>query len=76
MSSDAILVLQCVFGSIWSLFSCFEIPGTHTTPAEFAFFALGFALALRIARRIIFVPVDDGPPSMPPLQSHSLIKRD
>lgn len=76
MSSDAVLVLRCVFGTIWSLFSCFEIPGTHTTPAEFAFFALGFSLAIKIARRIIFIPVDDAPPFMPPLQTdRSIAKR-
>lgn len=66
MTSDAIQILKLIFGVIWSIFSSFEIPGTHTTPAEFGFFMLGTVLAIKIARRIIFL---DGGDEMPPLQN-------
>lgn len=53
MTSDAVLVVQVLFTSIWSLFTSFEIPGTHTTPAEFALFSMLFVFVLRVVRRFI-----------------------
>lgn len=38
MTQDGLLVLRSLFTTIWSLFTSFLIPGTNTTPAEFAFF--------------------------------------
>lgn len=53
LTSDAILVLKCVFQVIWSLFVSFEIPGTHTTPAEWALFSLLFITIVRFVRRLL-----------------------
>lgn len=52
MTSDALLVVQSLFTSIWSLFVSFHIPGTRTTPAEFAFLVLTLAVLIRFLRRI------------------------
>lgn len=59
MTSDAVLVLQCLFSTIWSLFFSFEIPGTHTTPAEWAVFSLLFVIILRFVKRLLSDDVDD-----------------
>lgn len=47
MTSDALLVLQTLFTTIWSLFTSWYIPGTMTTIAEFAFFLLLAFIILR-----------------------------
>lgn len=52
MTSDALLVLQSLFSTIWSLFTSFKIPGTNVTPAMWAFFLLFAALGLRLCARI------------------------
>lgn len=52
MTSDALLVVQTLFGTILSLFNSWYIPGTHTTPFEFAVFALAFAFVIKIVRYI------------------------
>lgn len=53
MSSDALLVVKTLFTSIWSLFVSFDIPGTHTTPAEWAIFSLVFVLGVKTAKALI-----------------------
>lgn len=53
MTSDALLVLQTVFVTIWTLFTSWTIPGTNTTPAEFSLFILVFALVLRTVKRLL-----------------------
>lgn len=50
MLQDAIDILSLVFSSIWKLFSSFWIPGTHTTPAEWAIFSLALVFLVRIVR--------------------------
>lgn len=55
MTPDALLAVQTLFGSIWSLFTSWEIPGTHTTPAEMALFCLCFALVLRFFGRVFHI---------------------
>lgn len=60
MTSDGILVLRTVFVVIWSLFTSFEIPGTHTTPAEFAVFSLALVLSLRLVKIFLSVDVSHG----------------
>lgn len=54
MTSDAVAVVRLLFVTVWSLFVSFEIPGTHTTPAEFALFSLLFVFVIRLVRRFIF----------------------
>lgn len=50
MTQDALLILGALFGSIWSLFTSWEIPGTHMTPAEWSFFLLTASLLLRFLK--------------------------
>lgn len=52
MTGDAILVIQAVFVTIWRLFTSWYIPGTRTTPADWAFLSLALVLAVRLFRRI------------------------
>lgn len=53
MTDDAILVLECLFDSIWMLFTSWYIPGTDVTPAgAFMFFAFA-GLALRFLYRLV-----------------------
>lgn len=40
MTDNAVLILECLFGTIWRLFTAWHIPGTNVTPAEFALFVL------------------------------------
>lgn len=53
MTSDGLLVVQFIFSTIWRLFTSFEIPGTHATPAEFALFSISFVLAIRLLRLVL-----------------------
>lgn len=59
MTSDALLVLQAIFGSILTLFNSWYIPGTHTTPLEFAVFSLAFTLLIKIVRYVFSLGVHD-----------------
>lgn len=61
MTNDAILVLECLFESVWLLFTSWYIPGTDVTPAgAFMFFAFA-GLALRFLYRLVGIaPVVDG----------------
>lgn len=47
MTDNARLILDCLFGSIWRLFTSWHIPGTHVTPAEFALFILFVCVVFR-----------------------------
>lgn len=52
MTSDGVLVIQTLFGMIFSLFTSWHIPGTRATPAEWFFFVLGSYLAVKAVKRI------------------------
>lgn len=52
MTADALLVLQTLFGSIWSIFTSWHIPGTAVTPAAFFLFLLFAAFVLRFIRSL------------------------
>lgn len=47
MTSDAVLIVQVLFTSIWSLFTSWYIPGTNVTPAALSFFLLAAFFVLR-----------------------------
>lgn len=47
MVPDAVLVVKCLFTTIWSLFTSWQIPGTNVTPAMWAIFALLFIFVLK-----------------------------
>lgn len=52
MRADALRIIQTLFGPIWSLFTSWYIPGTHVTPAEWAFFVLGSVLGIKVLKRL------------------------
>lgn len=52
MSSDAVAVLQMLFGPIWSLFTSFHFPGTHITPAELGFFFMFVPVIFKFLSRL------------------------
>lgn len=58
MTSDAILVLQCLFQTIWKLFTAWRIPGTNVTPAAAFLFFLCAAIGLKFMGRVIGIGVD------------------
>lgn len=47
MTSDALLVVQCLFSTIWQLFNSWYIPGTNVTPAVAAFGCLFLGICFR-----------------------------
>lgn len=49
LSNDALLVVECLFGTIWKFFNSWYIPGTNVTPAVMMF---GF-LFLKIVFRFV-----------------------
>ena len=57
MTSDALLVLQCLFSTIWSLFTSWYIPGTQTTPAQLFLFLILASISITfIVRMVTFNP--------------------
>ena len=60
MSNDALSVLQVVFGSIWSLFTSFKIPGTNVTPAAWGLFILFTVVFIKLIRRVTSDNVSNG----------------
>lgn len=55
MSSDAMLVVKCIFETIWQLFTSWHIPGTQVTPLEMGLFMLTAAIGLSFVYRIFNV---------------------
>lgn len=55
MSNDALLVLKCLFETIWQLFTSWHIPGTDVTPAAFFFFLAAAGIGLTFVTRFLGV---------------------
>lgn len=55
MTSDALLVVQCLFSTIWELFTSWYIPGTNVTPAQFFLFLGSAVLGITFVVRILTV---------------------
>lgn len=51
MTADALLVVQTLFGTIWTLFTSWYIPGTAVTPAAFFLFLMFAGFGLRVMKR-------------------------
>lgn len=47
MTSDALLIVQFLFTSIWRFFTSWYIPGTKITPAAMSFLLLASFFILR-----------------------------
>lgn len=56
LTRDGLSILTFVFRTVWQMFTSFEIPGTHTTPAEWALFSLSTLLSLRLIRNFLDIP--------------------
>lgn len=52
MTKDALSVVQMLFTSIWSLFTSWNFPGTHISPAQWAFFVLFIAVLFKFLSRL------------------------
>lgn len=50
MSSDGVLVLQAIFGSVWRLFTSWYIPGTSVTPGMMLVFLAFAGIVWRVIR--------------------------
>ena len=70
MTDDALLVLQCLFQTIWSIFTSWQIPGTAVTPAMMGVFLIVAGIGLRIFLRILGHP----PAASSAVKSYSSIK--
>lgn len=55
MTKDAVLVLECLFQTIWQFFTAWHIPGTGVTPAAFALFLIVASLGLNLLFRLLGV---------------------
>lgn len=55
MTQDGILVLECLFDTLWMLFTSWHIPGTQVTPGGFLVFLAFAGLILRWLSRIFDV---------------------
>ena len=53
MTSDAFAILQCLFNTVWSLFTSWNIPGTHTNPAMWFSFLIVASMGLRTFKRLV-----------------------
>lgn len=60
MTNDGILVLECLFGNVWSLFNSWYIPGTKVTPASFLMFLAFAGFVLRWLSRLFDVQLGAG----------------
>lgn len=56
MTNDALAVLNCLFQTIWALFTTWYIPGTNVTPAGFFLFLISAGIGLRYALMILHRP--------------------
>lgn len=56
MTNDALLVVKCLFGTIWQLFTSWYIPGTMVTPATAALFFAAAGISLRFVLNLFHSP--------------------
>lgn len=56
MSNDALLVLDCLFKTIWRLFTSWNFPGTNVTPAEMFLFLISSGIGLRYVLQFLHSP--------------------
>lgn len=53
MTDEAILVLDCLFQTIWRFFTSWYIPGTNVTPAVMFLFLGAAGIGLRFVCRFL-----------------------
>lgn len=52
MTADAIAIVKAIFTTVWTLFTTWYIPGTHTTPAGFFMFCFAASISINFIRRL------------------------
>lgn len=52
MTREAYVIFQTVIQSAWYLFTSWDFPGTHATPAEMGLFLITCYVTLRFFKRI------------------------
>lgn len=52
MTNDALLVVKCLFETIWSIFTSWHIPGTNVSPAAFFLFLITASVGLSFVYRL------------------------
>lgn len=52
VNHDAAMILECVFGRIWLLFTRWHIPGTNVSPGAWALFSLVLVTGVRFLKRL------------------------
>lgn len=57
-TEDGVLILKCIFQTIWRLFTSWCVPGTDVTPAEFILFLAFAGVSLRFFFRMIGITPD------------------
>lgn len=71
MTRDGLLVLECLFGTIWQLFTGWVIPGTTVTPAEFICFLIFAGIILRWLSALVGIRFDGRDPLLDDLPIHN-----
>lgn len=56
MTSDALLVVECLFDTIWQLFTSWHIPGTSISPAMCFMFYAAANISLRFFLQFLHSP--------------------
>lgn len=54
MTGDALLVVQALFTTIWSLTTSWYIPGTNVTPMSLVFFFFSCFAIIRLVKKYLF----------------------
>ena len=73
MTDDAILVLECLFQTLWQFFTSWYIPGTNVTPAVMFLFLGAAGIGLRFVCR--FLDVGGGASISGAFRGYNNIKR-
>lgn len=55
MTDEAMLVVKCLFSTIWSIFTSWHIPGTNVTPMAMSLFLIIACLGLRFLYSLLGV---------------------
>ena len=53
MTADGLAVLKCLFGSVWSIFTSWHVPGTNVSPAMWMLFFVVASMGLRVFLRVL-----------------------
>lgn len=52
MNQDFAMIVECIFHTIWRIFTRWHIPGTNVSPAAWALFSLTLVTGVRFLKRL------------------------